>query len=206
MAGSSRKLKSGKSMATKTSGRRSRAAASIVRSMRHDFGSTSIASTRPVTEKPRKSPMSSAPAARSRSPPNPKACDARVDRPQRLDERGGIRDRPTLRRRRSGRAAGPDLAVRSMPGDPDAPVPRIVERGPRLTCADSARSASSSLSGIRSNSGNPIALSWSANTDASPTSTIESCSRLQELLGHALDVLGLHALHALAIRLDLGEI
>ena len=61
-------------MATKTSGRRSRAAASIVRSMRHDLGSTLSASTSPVTEKPRKSPMSSAPAARSRSPPNPKVC------------------------------------------------------------------------------------------------------------------------------------
>src|SRR5688572_30737450 len=74
MPASRRKLKSGKSMGTKTSGRRSRATARSCRSMPNERGTTRSASTSPVTEKSVKSPTSSAPAARRRGPPKPKIC------------------------------------------------------------------------------------------------------------------------------------
>ena len=67
-----RKLKSGKSMATKTSGRRSRAAATSRRSIAYERGRTRSASVRPVTVSPWKSPISSPPAAARRWPPKPK--------------------------------------------------------------------------------------------------------------------------------------
>src|SRR5687767_14990890 len=71
-AAMSRKLKSGKSMATNTSGRCSRAAATSRRSIANDRGRTRSASVRPVTEKRVKSPSSVPPAASRRGPPNPK--------------------------------------------------------------------------------------------------------------------------------------
>src|SRR5688572_14145171 len=67
-----RKLKSGKSIATKTFGLRSRAAATSRRSMAYERGRTRSASVSPVTVSPLKSPTRSAPAAFSRWPPNPK--------------------------------------------------------------------------------------------------------------------------------------
>jgi hypothetical protein len=59
-------------MATKTSGRVSRAAATSVRSIANDRGMTRNASVSPVTEMPLKSPTSRPPASRNRSPPKPK--------------------------------------------------------------------------------------------------------------------------------------
>src|SRR6266545_4046797 len=71
-----RKLKSGKSMATKTSGRCSRATAVRRLNMAKERGSTRIASVRPVTESPWKSPTRRAPAAANRWPPKPKTSAA----------------------------------------------------------------------------------------------------------------------------------
>src|SRR6266545_6928042 len=67
-----RKLKSGKSIATKTSGLSSLAARVRRRNIVYDRGSTRTASVRPVTVRPLKSPSSRAPAPFMRSPPKPK--------------------------------------------------------------------------------------------------------------------------------------
>ena len=59
---------------------------------------------------------------------------------------------------------------------------------------------------MRSKLAKPSFASWSANTDASPTSTIESLSGFRNCLRDALDVGRRGADDAIPVRLDLGEI